>query len=229
MNNQTISEMRKIYLILLKLSLNIHTYAYKFSTIFAIKAYGVHPKHRIINYKDWFNSKISKDDVVLDIGSKTGEMAFHMSNKCKNVYGIEIEKHSHDEALKRYSKENLKFVNADATNFNYVNEINKNISVVTMSNVLEHIDNRKEFLRDIIKQINNKNKKVKILIRVPSIEREWVTPLKKSLGLVWKLDRTHFTEYTKEELNDELKSINYFHTEIDTKFGEIYAVYLYKK
>ena len=56
-----------------------------------------------------------------------------------------------------------------------------------------------------------------------------MTLLKKALGLVWKLDRTHFTEYTKEELNDELKSINYFHTEIDTKFGEIYAVYIYIK
>ena len=221
--------MKKVYRFLLKLSLNIHTYAYKFATIFSIKAFGVHPKHKIINYKDWFNSNISKDDVVLDIGSKTGEMAYHMSKKCKKVFGIEIEKHSFSDAMNSYKNNNLKFLLGDATKFKYSDHIDGEISVLTMSNVLEHIDDRVSFLQDIIKQVNLKDNKVKILIRVPSIEREWVTPLKRDMGVEWRLDRTHFTEYTKEQLNNELESINYVNSEIDTRFGEIYAVYLPNK
>tara|TARA_B100001059_G_scaffold231633_1_gene267822 strand:+ start:18548 stop:19210 length:663 start_codon:yes stop_codon:yes gene_type:complete len=218
--------MKKVHLYLLKLSLNIHTYAYKFATIFSIKAYGIHPKHTIINYKKWFAKHICKDDFLLDIGSKTGEMAFYLAEKCKKVYGIEIENPSYLLAINKYKKSNLKFILGDATTYNYSKLIKEPITVVTMSNVLEHIDNRKEFLKKMMIQINSNNNKAKILIRVPSIEREWVAPLKKELGLVWKLDTTHFTEYTKEQLNDELKSIGYINTEIDTKFGEIYAVYM---
>jgi SAM-dependent methyltransferase len=217
--------MKKIYIILLKFFLNVHTYAYKIVTILSIKAYGTHPKHEIINYKKWFESRVNENDVVLDIGSKTGEMAFYLSKKCKKVYGIEIEKSTFTLAENRYKKSNLRFILGDATKYNYNKFIKDKISVITMSNVLEHIENREVFLKMLTNQINS-NQKVKILIRVPSIEREWVAPLKKKLGVVWKLDHTHFTEYTKSQLNNELKTIGYKNTELDTKWGEIYSVYM---
>ena len=51
---------------------------------------GIHPKHDIIKYKEWFKN-INSNDVVLDIGSM-GSLPKFLSEKAINVYGIEIEK-----------------------------------------------------------------------------------------------------------------------------------------
>ena len=134
--------MKLIIKFFLKLTLLLHTYLYKIITLLAIRyENGIHPKHGILKYKEWFLNLINKDDIVLDIGS-TGNMPILFS-KCKKVYGIEIEKSHHEIASER-SKDikNIELFNYDATKFNYDN-IDK-ISIVTLSNVLEHID--KEFL-----------------------------------------------------------------------------------
>jgi len=53
---------------------------------------------------------------------------------------------------------------------------------------LEHIENRIEFLNKI------KNLAPKILIRVPMINRDWITLYKKELGMEWRLDKTHYID-----------------------------------
>ena len=56
------------------------------------------------------------------------------------------------------------------------------------------------------------------------IEREWITIYKKNLGIEYKLDNTHFIEYTFEQLENELNSsgINILSHKIS--YGEICAV-----
>jgi len=48
----------------------------------------------------------------------------------------------------------------------------------------------------------------KILIRVPMINRDWLTLYKKELGIEWRLDASHYTEYTLDSLTKELKSVD---------------------
>ena len=67
-----------------------------------------------------------------------------------------------------------------------------------MSNVLEHIKDRHEFL------MKCKVHAPKLLIRVPAFERDWLVPYKKSLGLEWKLHNDHYIEHTVEELMREI-------------------------
>ena len=209
--------------LLIKLILKIHNLTYKLAAIFGTNLSGYHPKHDIIKYKEWFSSNISKEDIVLDIGCNTGMMVETMSFKAKYVYGIEIEEKFINQAKTLRQRDNISYICADATVFNY-SELSQ-INVITLSNVLEHIEDRVFFLKNIISQINWKNlNEKKILIRVPMIEREWITLYKKKLGVEYRLDNTHYIEYTFDQFQREISLSGLYITSHKISFGEICAI-----
>ena len=207
-----------IFLSLLKFD----TFLYKLiSAIAVIKNKGIHPKHSIINYEKWFLDKLDNTDIVLDIGCNTGGMAKILSRKVEFVYGIEIEKEHIENANKFNAAENIQYICSDATTFDY-STLTKKISVITLSNVLEHIEERNKILDSLRKNVNIEHNP-RFLIRVPLIERDWLAVYKKELDIDYRLDRTHVLEYTldifkKEMIKSNLK-INYY----EIKFGELYA------
>ncbi len=148
-------------------------------------------------------------------------MPYLMSNKASFVYGIEIEEKHIKEAKKKIKKENIEFICADATIYDYSES--EPIDIVTLSNVLEHIENRIDFLKKLIKQIKWNNKK-RFLIRVPMIDREWIVLYKKNLGVEYRLDNTHYIEYTFKQFSDELEEAGIEIKNYHIKFGEIYAI-----
>jgi hypothetical protein len=62
------------------------------------------------------------------------------------------------------------------------------------------------------------------LIRVPLIDRDWITLYKQELGLEYRLDPTHFTEYTEDQLIEELNSAGLSIRSSRIRYGELYAV-----
>ena len=67
---------------LIIISLKLHNFLYKFSSILAIELNnGIHPKHRIIKYKEWFLDEILKDDVVLDTIEKVNLQEMSLKNE----------------------------------------------------------------------------------------------------------------------------------------------------
>lgn len=86
-----------------------------------------------------------------------------------------------------------------------------------LSNVLEYIENRVEFLR-IIQTLAPK-----ILIRVPMINRDWITLYKKELGVQWRSDTTHFTEYTLGSFQEEIERVGLRVGYYSIQFGEIWT------
>lgn len=112
---------------------------------------GVHPKHRIMRYKEWFLDNIGENDVVLDVGCNMGMMPEVMSKKAAFVYGIEINSKLIAEAKAKRQKNNIEFICADATTYDYTQC--RPIQCITLSNVLEHIENRVDFLRKLIRQV----------------------------------------------------------------------------
>ena len=175
---------------------------------------GVHPKHRIMNYHQFFIDNVGKNDAVLDIGCGNGFVAYDIAQKAKSVLGIDISSKNIDFAKKHYQKSNLKFIVADATKFHPKN----NFNVIILSNVLEHIEKRVKFLKKI------KKLAPKILIRVPMINRGWLPLYKKEKGAEYLLDRTHFTEYTIKSFSEEIKEANLKISSYSIQFGEIWAV-----
>jgi len=90
--------------------------------------------------------------------------------------------------------------------------------VIILSNVLEHLKNRIEFLSKI------KKLAPKILIRVPMLNRDWITLYKKELGIEYRLDPSHYIEYTLESFEKELQKVGLSLKNYSIQFGEIWAV-----
>jgi SAM-dependent methyltransferase len=198
-----------------KIALRLHNISYKLAAQFAIKAEdGLHPKHRIMNYHRFFVKKINENDVVLDVGCGNGALAFDVAKKAKKVFGIDIDKGSIEIARQKYRSDNVEYVVGDATKDLPLQKYD----VVILSNVLEHIENRIEFLLKV------KGLAPKILIRVPMIDRDWIVPYKKELGVEWRLDKTHYIEYTIDTLREELKKADLIINEYSIQFGEIWAI-----
>ena len=210
--------------ILIKPVLKLHTISYKLAGIMSIQLNNnIHPKHKIMQYKEWFLSNLNDNSIVLDVGCNTGMMPEVMSQKVTFVYGVEIEQQHVEVARNLRQRDNIEYICADATTYDYLECMP--IDIVTLSNVLEHIEYRVDFLKRLVGQIIWKNKNNKqLLIRVPMIDREWIAIYKKELGLEYRLDNTHFIEYTYEQFKNELTQSGIKILSHHIKFGEIYAV-----
>jgi len=201
-----------------------HNLCYKWAGRFAIVLNdGVHPKHQILKYKEWFLDNVSEGWTILDVGCNTGLLAFLLCKKAAFVYGIEVNKEHVDFAKSHYNADNIEYICADATNYDYSSC--RPIDCVTLSNVLEHIEHRVDFLKRIIHQVNwARDNDKRLLFRVPQIDREWLVPYKKEMGVEYRLDRGHHIEYTLETFTDELSKAGISITKYFIRFGEIYAV-----
>jgi len=204
-----------MYKVIIKFILRLHTFFYRLSGIFSVKAEGgVHPKHRLMDYHRFFIDNINLGDNILDIGCGNGFLAYDLAKKAKMVVGIDLDERSIGFAKKRFSASNIKYLVGDALKDLPVGDFD----AIVLSNVLEHIEDRVKFLKEI------KTKAKKILIRVPMINRDWITLYKKELGLEWKSDRSHFTEYTLESFKNELEKAGLNLIKYSIQFGEIWAI-----
>jgi hypothetical protein len=86
--------------------------------------------------------------------------------------------------------------------------------------VLEHLQNREALLARLQATIVPRC----ILIRVPLYERDWRVPLKQELGVEWRLDPTHETEYTVDSFQRELNGAGLSVSDMQVRWGEIWAV-----
>jgi 2-polyprenyl-3-methyl-5-hydroxy-6-metoxy-1,4-benzoquinol methylase len=201
--------------LLLRLFFFLHSYSYKaINKIAVIKHGGIHPKHDIMRYHDFFLDNIASTDSVLDIGCGNGALTYDLAEKAKKVIGIDISKKQIAAAKENYKKDNLAFVSGDVVNYNF----REKFDAIVMSNVLEHIDERSEFLKRL------RNISPKLLIRVPLVTRSWLAFYLKKQGYDYRLDKTHFTEYTLEQINDELDKSSWKIKDYHINFGEFYGI-----
>jgi 2-polyprenyl-3-methyl-5-hydroxy-6-metoxy-1,4-benzoquinol methylase len=179
---------------------------------------GVHTKHRHIGYHDFFIANLAPGDRVLDIGSGNGLLCYEMAKQVARgkVVGIEINERSVEDARKRYVRPNLCFIHGDAG----INLPEGEFDVVTMSNVLEHIEKRVELLKTIVSKSNPD----RIILRVPHLERDWKVPLKKELGVEYRLDPTHCIEYTLDSFQDEITRAGLEIADLKIRWGEIWSL-----
>ncbi len=194
--------------------LKIHTLSYRFISTFSVAAEdGLHPKHRLMNYHKFFVDNVSESDIVLDIGCGNGALTYDVARKAKYVYGIDINAKNIEYARQKYNADNITYIIGDATEYKF----NEDFDVIILSNVLEHIEKRNEFLLKI------RDLSDTFLIRVPMINRDWVVLYKKELGLPYMSDPTHYTEYTLESFVDELLQAGLKVKNHTIQFGEIWA------
>ncbi|NMB47893.1 class I SAM-dependent methyltransferase [Candidatus Kuenenbacteria bacterium] len=175
---------------------------------------GTHPKHEIVNYSQFFLDNIDENDKILDAGSGTGLVAYKIAEKAKYVLGVDFNKKSIEEAQKKYQRSNLKFIVADLNEYRPEEKFDK----IILSNVLEHICDRKRLLEAL------KNVAPIILLRVPLITRDWLAAYKKAKGFEYKLDPTHELEYTEAEIKKEIEATGWVIKSFQVNWGEWWGI-----
>lgn len=177
---------------------------------------GLHTKHRHMNYHDFFASRIDKGDRVLDVGCGNGAVAHTVAQKTgARIVGIDLLEENIAAAKHKHDHPKVRYVVGDVLQVIPEGEF----TVVVLSNVLEHLPRRPEFLSSMVRHTGVN----RVLIRVPLFERDWRVPLKKELGIEWRLDTTHETEYTMEEFLEEMELAGLFVVHHEVRWGEIWA------
>ncbi len=177
---------------------------------------GLHPKHRHLRYHDFFVDRISPGERVLDIGCGIGALAYDVAEKAgAEVIAMDLRKKNIDAARERFAHPRITYVTGDAQR----DLPEEKVDVVILSNVLEHLPQRPEFLRQVARAVRPS----RFLIRVPLFERDWRVPLKRELGLDWRLDPTHETEYTLAAFAQEMEAAGWRPAHQEVRWGEIWA------
>ncbi|MEM7532467.1 MAG: class I SAM-dependent methyltransferase [Chloroflexota bacterium] len=179
---------------------------------------GIHTKHRHMNYHQFFVRQIQPEERVIDIGCGLGAVAYTVAQEsgASKVVGIDLSAKSIAMAQERHQHPKVDYRVGDAL----VDLPDEAFDLVILSNVLEHLPGRPEFLRRVQAALSPS----RILIRVPLFERDWRVPLKKELGVEWRLDPTHEIEYTHETFAQEMDEANLDIIYQEIRWGEIWAV-----
>jgi len=114
---------------------------------------GLHPKHRIMHYHDFFVERIRPGELVLDIGCGAGAVAYSIAKGGGNVIALDISEKNIIEANRLFPHPNIRYICGDALTFVPDNAID----VVVMSNVLEHIEDRIGFLHRLVDRYSSRS------------------------------------------------------------------------
>ncbi len=192
-----------------------HNVSYRAISSLAVRINGgVHPKHRIIGYHRFFLEHIPANARVLDVGCGDGHLDAAIAKRTSRIVGMDIKADSIKKAQHRHASAKIEYLVGDATTYKFTEKFD----AVILSNTLEHIKDRVGFLKKLSKQAPL------FLLRVPALTRDWLTVYKKEGGLEYRLDPTHYIEYTEESFRDELEKAGLTIQSLTTQFGEFYAV-----
>lgn len=177
---------------------------------------GVHTKHRLTGYHDFFVERVRPGERVLDLGCGYGAVSYSLASRAgASVVGVDFSAENISAARARFQHPNLRFVVGDATQ-----DLPQGpVDVIVASNVLEHIEDRRDFLRTVQERLHPS----RWLIRVPMLNRDWRVPLRKELGLRHFSDPTHCTEYTSDTFAAEMRAASLLIVHEQINWGEIWA------
>lgn len=187
----------------------------------AVALEAIHPKHRLMRYHDFFVERIAKGERVIDLGSGVGALAASIAQRCGAfVTGMDWSSKNLAQAREIAEAKSLRpapvYVLGDITKDRAEGEYD----VVILSNVLEHIAERPARLATWRRWYKPK----RFLIRVPAFDRDWRVAWKKEIGVEWRCDLTHETEYTREQLHEELGEASLKVKELVARWGEYWLV-----
>ena len=178
---------------------------------------GVHTKHRHTNYHQFFIDNLQPDDRVLDVGCGQGAVASDVAERAGvDVVAVDYSPARVEQAKRQHPHPRVEYRVADAT----TDLPGERFDAVILSNVLEHIDDRPKLLRQLRESIQPR----RILVRVPCFERDWRVPLKRELGVEWRLDTDHRIEYNTEQLGEEARQAGLSIAHLQVRWGEIWTV-----
>lgn len=162
---------------------------------------GLHPANVFYYRHEFFIENISPEDIVIDIACGTGKLLYETSPYMYKGYGIEINTTNFKLCNNKHNVDNIEYILGDIFKADYVKlkEIT-NYTVAFYSHILEHVED--------VAHLLNKVNADKILICVPSQEN-WLTQMLKYFELPYFSCNSHYREYTREMLTNELIASGY--------------------
>src|SRR5262249_6443513 len=107
---------------------------------------GIHAKHRLIKYHDFFVDRIGRGERVLDVGCGYGALSASIAERAGAIVtGIDLDGENVETARRRYGRPGLTFVQGVAP----ADVPAERFDVVVASNVIEHIEDRFGFMTAI--------------------------------------------------------------------------------
>jgi SAM-dependent methyltransferase len=177
---------------------------------------GVHVKHRLTRYHDFFIENVHAGERVLDVGCGKGELAYDVAERAgATVVGIDRAAWALEFARSHFAHPYVTYVESDALTYPF----EEAFDVAILSNVLEHLSPRVELLRSLRERAGIG----RLLVRVPAIDRDWVVPLRRELDLTYFSDSEHEIEYTPDVLREELDAAGWRMGEPMLVWGEIWV------
>jgi SAM-dependent methyltransferase len=177
---------------------------------------GVHAKHRLTRYHDFFVERIREGERVLDVGCGKGELARDLAERAgAEVVGIDPDRAYLAFARERSAHPRVRYVEGRAPE----QLPDERFDVVVLSNVLEHVERRIELLRTLV----SRQRPSRVLVRVPAEDRDWLVPLRRELGLPHLSDPDHEIEYTRETLERELAEAGLTVADARAAWGELWV------
>ena len=165
---------------------------YGFKVLFseAGQSYGVLDDH-ISNQIKWLDDRklLEKNFSVLDVGCYEGGFLSKLPNYIKK-YGVDIDEHAIDRAIKEYGKDGSEFFHGKFESFNYKGDAP---DTMVMFHVLEHVSspvNVLKKLKQISKELTN------LIVEVPIIE------LGKTNDINGFFSIQHATHFSKNSLRN---------------------------
>lgn len=177
---------------------------------------GVHVKHRLTRYHDFFVERVQPGERVLDVGCGIGALAHDLVIRAGAVVvGIDHNPSHLAFAREHFRHERLTFLEGDALAV----LPDGRFDVVVLSNVLEHIGPRVELLSSLVSSAQPQ----RFLLRVPVLARDWTVPLRGEVGLRQYWEEDHEIEYDPDGFRAELAEAGLVVTELVQVWGELWA------
>ena len=181
---------------------------------------GIHPKHRLTDYHTFFVDRMAPGERAIDLGCGIGMVALSIVQRSRaSVTGVDWSDHNlaiaRTLAAERGAADKLTLINGDICE----TRAPGTFDAIILSNVLEHIADRPSRLRQWVAWYAPK----RVLIRVPAFDRDWRVPLKKELGIDWRCDPTHETEYTRPQVEQEMRDAGLRIREVVTRWCEYWV------
>jgi SAM-dependent methyltransferase len=141
---------------------------------------------------------INSSHSVLDLGCKYGNITHSISEKAKQVVGVDFDEKAIKIANDTYKRDNLSFVNEEALVF--INKQDYEFDTLILSHILEHLDKSKDFIAKFSKYFNF------IYIELPDFDKTYLNHYRKDLNsdLIYTDTDLEFKCYGAKRKRNEL-------------------------
>lgn len=185
----------------------------------------IHPKH-FLDSDPWYTKQIGKNDLVLDLGSGSGQSSIKTAKYCKKVVAVEINKNLIEIAKIEAKKRHIKNIEFKAGNLEKKLAFkNSTFDKIIFLDVLEHLVNRDQILSEIHRILKPNGI---LFVGVPNSQTSW-KKLQRSVGISSYSDPDHKIEFSEENIRQLLKKNKFRITKFnygksDTPFRGIYDI-----